>query len=279
MSRCLAAALVGCFLISLGSSIRADDPNDMKALIAKALKAHGGAEKLQKFPAVHLKVKGMDHSMGQNSPYTGEYWIQGGKQFRYVIQEEIDGEVATEIQVLNGDKGWIVEDGETTEMDKDVLAEAKEDMYLQWVTGLTPLLDKEFKFDWLGKMKIGAKQAVGVRVIRKGHRDINLYFDVENGLLLKSEMRVIGVDDDGREVTQESFYEEYKEAEGIMYPAKVTIKRDGVDYNVEEVTEYKLEEKLDENLFEKPKIEKQGYSSALVGDVKSAQEVLPNHAR
>jgi hypothetical protein len=256
MSRVIVAALAVCFLNSMGMSTCAEEPIDTKAVIAKALKAHGGEDKLRKYAAAHVKVKGKYYGMGDNDEYTGEYWLQGAKQFRSVLQGEADGEKYTEIRVVNGDKGWIVEDDEIKEMDKDVLTESKEDLYLQWVTGLTPLQDGEFKLDTVGTSKIGDKEVVGIRVIRKGHRDINLYFDAEKGLLLKAEMRVIGVEEDGKEATQETFYEDYRDADGIPYAAKITIKRDAKDYIVEEVTDYQPEKKLDEDLFAKPKMEK-----------------------
>jgi hypothetical protein len=242
-------------VVSIGSVIVADEPIDTKAVIAKALKAHGGADKLRKYPAVHAKVRGKYQDMGEHT-YSGEFWLQGEKQFRSVVQAVVDGEKHTEVQVVNGDKGWIVEDDEIQEMDMDLLNETKADMYHQWVTSLAPLEDPKFKFEPVGQSKIGEKEAVGVRVTCKGHRDIKLYFDAKAGLLLKSEMRVIDLEGDNKEVTEETFFQDYKNSDGILYAAKLTIKRDGKDHIVEEVTDYKLAERVDEKLFAKPKLEK-----------------------
>ena len=45
----------------------------------------------------------------------------------------------------------------------------------------------------------------------------------------------------------------YKDLDGILYAAKITIKRDGRDCIVEEIAECELAEKLDESLLVRPK--------------------------
>src|SRR5262249_23048421 len=108
-----------------------------------------------------------------------------------------------------------------------------------------------FKLSTIGESKIEKRTALGVKVTRKDHRDIDLYFDKETGLLLKSETRVKD-DGSGQEVAQESFYDDYKEVQGTKQAMKFTGKRDGKVFVEAEATEIELAEKLDASVFAKP---------------------------
>jgi hypothetical protein len=243
------------FAVSLvlggAGSARADD-KELKALIEKAVKAAGGEEKLTKFKAATWKSKGTYHGMGVAIPYTAEWAVQRPGQFRAEITSDVDGNKFTFAIVFNRDKGWRKFGNDTQEMDKDMLAEQKQELHAQRVTTLVPLLkDKEITLSALGDSKIDNRPAVGVKVSQKGYRDVHLFFDKENYRLLKSEGRVKD-DMSGQEVNQEALYSEYKDVDGVMHPMKVVIKRDGKLYVEDETTEYKPLEKLDDSVFGKP---------------------------
>jgi hypothetical protein len=143
--------------------------------------------------------------------------------------------------------------GQTEEMDKDMLAEAKEESYTEWVTTLLPLRDKAFQLTSLGESKVGDRPAVGLKVSHKGHRDINLFFDKDKGLLLKAETIVkdpmMGGD---KELAQETFYMDYKAIGGVQHAMKVKINREGKLFVDGETVEIKILEKLDDSVFGKP---------------------------
>jgi outer membrane lipoprotein-sorting protein len=232
---------------------RADEAADMKALLDKALKAHGGTENLTKYKAATVKIKGVFHGLDQPIDYTGALAHQAPDQFRVEIQGEVGGFAFKRIQVVNGDKGWIQLMDKTDEMTKEQMAEAKEGMHAQAVVQLAALTGKEYKLSTLGEAKVGDRTAVGVRVEYKGRRDVNLYFDKENGLLLKSETRIKDVEGGGdKEYTHETYYSDYKKVEGMQIPFKQKINRDGKLFVESEVTEVKPAEKVDDGLFGKP---------------------------
>ncbi len=247
-----AATMVGLVLVAPRVA-RADDDADMKALIEKAVKAHGGLEKLSKNKAVTSKFKGKFYAMGEAIDYTAEIAVQGQTQMRFEISSEAGGMKITYINVLNGDKGWTSFNGKIEEMSKDALAEAKENVYADWVSFLHPLTEKEFKFSPLGDSKVGDKEAVGVKVSRKDHRDVNLYFDKKTNMLLKRERQSKDVMGGTGEFNEEVFYDDYKEVAGTQQPHKLVIKHDGKDFVDVEVTETKLVEKIDDKVFDKPK--------------------------
>jgi len=114
------------------------------------------------------------------------------------------------------------------------------------------LLDREYKLSPLGEEKIDDRPAIGLHVEHRGFRDLNLYFDKENYLLLKVETRIKDPLRGGEEVAAETLYSDYRDVDGIMTARKVTIKYDGKTYIESEITEAKYAEKLDDKVFEKP---------------------------
>lgn len=239
------------FLAAVSVPARADDAADARAVVEKAVKAHGGQENLDKFPAHSLQFKGNFHGMGQAIPMTGVVAVQGLEKQKLDVEVEAGGQKFRVVTVLDGDKGWTRMGDETNAMDKDQVAEAKEQAYAGWVATLAPLKDKKFTLATIGETKIDQRPAVGVKVSCKGHRDVDLYFDKETMLLVKTETRVKD-DGSGQEVTEESFAGEYKDVQGTKQAMKFTVKRDGKLFVEGEATEYTLTDKLDPSTFAKP---------------------------
>jgi outer membrane lipoprotein-sorting protein len=234
-------------VVFLAGAIRADDA-EVKAIVEKAIKAHGGTEVLNKFQAMSVKEKGKFYGMGAAVDYTLEMQYQAPDKERL----EIRGENFKFVQVVNGDKGWVGVNEAPKPMDKDQLAEAREELYAANLVRLTPLNGEGYKLSSLGEVKVGDRPAVGVRVEHKGHRDVNLFFDKENGLLVKVEGRGKDLMAGGKEYTQEVFYSNYKKVEGMQVPFKTLLKRDGERYVESETTEATPAEKLDASMFGKP---------------------------
>src|SRR5262249_46855062 len=65
-------------------------------------------------------------------------------------------------------------------------ASMERSLYVDRVTSLVPLLkDKSFTLKALGESKVEDRPALGVQVSSTGHPDVSLYFDRDNGLLVK----------------------------------------------------------------------------------------------
>jgi hypothetical protein len=229
---------------------RADDQAAVNSVVDKAIKASGGEGKLAKYKAAMWKGKGKINVGGVEIDFAVEAAVQPPKESRVKSEGEFSGTKFERLQVVNGDKGWINLSGNTEDMPEDQLTAAKEDLYAGWVATLVPLKDAAFKLAPLPEIKVGNRPAAGVKVSHQRHKDINLYFDKEKGLLVKVQRRV--KDMMGQEVEQETFYTDYKEHNGIQHPSKQKTKRDGSDFLQIEITEYKPVEQLDASLFAKP---------------------------
>jgi hypothetical protein len=123
-------------------------------------------------------------------------------------------------------------------------------MHSLTVESLAPLLVGDtYKLELIGEAKVSDKPAVGVRVSAKGHKDISLFFDKESGLLVKTQKRT---KEAGVEVDEENFYSDFKEIDGVKLPMTLKILHDGKKFLDAKVTEAKLLEKLDDDVFAKP---------------------------
>jgi outer membrane lipoprotein-sorting protein len=239
--------------LTASGAARADDKADTRAVIDKAIKATGGEEKLAKVKVLNFKAKGKFYGMGDAIDYTGDWSIQPPDKFRVQLNFEVNAMKITFMMVFDGKKGWRKINDDTTEMNEDEVAEAKEDQYAGRVDSLLPLIkDKGFELSPLGEAKVDGQAAVGVRVAHKGHRDINLYFDKKTGLLLKSERTIKDQMVGGKERTQETWHSDYKDSAGMQHPMKIVIKRDGEKYIEAESTEFETKDQTDDSVFAKP---------------------------
>jgi len=240
-------------LAALLVPVRADEDAKLRELVERAIKASGGADNLSKYQASVTKQKGKFHGLGDALESTTETSVQLPDRLRAEVHFKANGQEITFVQVFAADKGWIKIGNMTEEMNKEMLAEAKEQMHATViVTQLVCLKDKDYKLSPLGEGKVGSRPAIGVRVERKGYRDVNLFFDKDKSLLLKMETRGKDVMQGGQEYTSTTLYDDYKKVEGIMVPHKVTVERDGKPYVEAEVIKVEIVEKLDNHLFAKP---------------------------
>ncbi|HVK10985.1 MAG TPA: hypothetical protein VM597_19610, partial [Gemmataceae bacterium] len=235
-------------LVLAAAPVRADDA---RAVVEKALKAHGGAETLAKFPAVTVGFKGTFHGMGQEIPMTGQVTSQGVDRIKMDMEIEAGGQKIRVVNVITKDAGWTKVADNLMELGKDQLAEGLAQAHAGYVATLVPLKDKAYTLASTGEIKVNEKPAVGVKVSTKGQRDVTLYFDKESGLLVKSE-HLVKDEGSGQEVQEETFYADYKEVQGTKQAMKFKVNRDGKLFMEGEATEYHLSEKLDDNTFAKP---------------------------
>ncbi len=245
---CLTVAIV-----TAAGAARADEKADARAIVEKAIKALGGKEKLSTDKAVTFKAKGKFYGMGEAIDYTSDFALQSPDKMRFRMEFEVNTMKFTVAIVFDGKKGWRKINDETKEMDKDELAEAREDMHAGRVEALVPLIDdKGYELSPVGEVKVEDQAAVGVRVSHKGHRDINLFFNKKTGLLMKSERTIKDPMMGGKERTQERLLSDYKEIGGVKHAMKVALKRDGEKYVESEISDFETKDKIDASEFAKP---------------------------
>jgi hypothetical protein len=217
------------------------------AILDKAIKATGGEEKLTRLQGYAFKLKGIHYGdNNQKLPFTAIVLSQGPEKGVLLQEIEAMGGKSFDLTVINGKEGWTkTGKGEARPLSADDLHEEKENLYFNWIGTLVPLKGKDFKLTPLDEIKVEGRAAAGFTVVCKGHYDVKFWFDKETGLLAKSERKI----KDGRE---EMVFTTYKDVDGIKLPTKVSVKLDGQPHYEYEVTEARVQDRLDEKMFAKP---------------------------
>ncbi|AWM38428.1 hypothetical protein C1280_16470 [Gemmata obscuriglobus] len=246
----MAVMSVAALVIALAPAARAaDEPKDV---IAKAIKAHGGEELLTKQKAGQTKSKGKLDLPGVGEvDYSQDVMYMLPNKFKDQMELKVMGQTINVLTIINGDKVTLEVNGnaiDQTDKVKDAVADMANVME---AARLVNLKDKAFELSTIGEDKVGDKKVVGVRVAKKGQKDVSLYFDKETGLLAKLEFRTTD-QATGNEVTEERLPSDYaKNKDGVLAPRKIVVKRDGKAFLDAEITETKYFEKLDDSEFKK----------------------------
>jgi hypothetical protein len=249
MRKILLMSVAASLLLALAGRATAQDAT--RAVIEKAVQATGGATKLARLKVTQSKFKGTMEIQGATANITGETFLQLPGKMKLELQATIQGQTFTLNYVVNGSKAWVRVADQTINFQDADLEDAREELYAESVQTLVPLLrDKAFSLESLGVAKVKGRDSVGVKVASRGHKEVNLYFDKRTGLLAKAERRTL--DDNKQEVTEETFYSEYRQVEGVQVPMKLLVHHDGKEFLNVTVTEYTFPERIDDGEFARP---------------------------
>ena len=254
MTRTRLTGLTFALALMATTSARGDDAADARALVDKAIKAHGGAATLGKFKGGAVTFSGTFHGMGMKVPMTGTISTFGDDKLKADIEVEADGQKFRVINVLAGNKGWTkLGPTDTKDMSKDEVSQGRNEQHAGYLASLTPLVgaSKGYTLAPAGEMLVNDKAALGVKVSAKGRRDVTLYFDKATNLLVRYD-QTVNDEGSGREVTQETYPGDFKDVQGTKQSHKFVVKRDSKFYLEGEASEVTLTETLDANLFVKP---------------------------
>ena len=247
MSLCSVAALV---VVSGG--VRAAD-DDAKAIIAKAIKAHGGEEYLTKNKAARMQNKGKLTIPGVcESEFTQDLAYMLPDKLKDTLELNIGGQKISIVTVMNGDKLSIEAAGKAVDVTDDIKKAMKDAQHMLAISRMVPLLkDKSYELSVFGEAKVEDKPAIGIVVASKGKKDITLFFDKKTNLLAKIEHRTVEAAT-GNEIGEERIILEYKNnKDGIPIPKKVLVKHDGKTFLEAETLESTMLEAIDEAEFKK----------------------------
>lgn len=243
-------ALLGLLVVVLvpAASSAQDTP---QALLERAITAHGGRANLSVTGAERVKLKGTLHVGKSALPFTNEMAIQLPGQYKSAVTITEDNRAHTVVHLLDGDKATILIDGQTQPVAGVHLAQLKQTLQLEQALRLVPLLtDPAYSLQLLPEVRYNTHVYAGVRVQGKGQRDLKLYFDGATGLLVKTEHLLDGPG--GKDVVQEGFYGNHREAEGRIRAGTIVVLRDGKKVMEAELVEARRVERIDPIEFTRP---------------------------
>jgi hypothetical protein len=238
-------------ILATGLAAAADDK--ARAVVERAIKAHGGEDNLKKLRAVRIKVEGtMTLAPGQPAlAFTLEDTWQMPGRYRSSSRFRLMDMDITQTQVIDGETGWAQVNGRTQDMPKEALAEMREQKYAEDFDRLGFLGDKALEFSALDEAKVNGQPAAVVRVQAKGHRDVKLYFDTANGLLVKRDHDVQDPAT-GDLVTQEVVFADFRDKGGTQHWTTITVLRAGKKVIEAKLKELEFLDKVDPKVFAKP---------------------------
>jgi hypothetical protein len=140
--------------------VPAQDDEKAKAIVDKAVAAHGGADKLLRtfcWKEKYYFGDSKDGTVRNAQLRPPEVWWNGGKD---------------------------IAAGNTDRTDKT---------YLVWAWTLAPLLEKDSKLALLPDLDVDGRTAAGLKLTREGRRDLSLYFDKESGRLARIDWRTFHI--------------------------------------------------------------------------------------
>lgn len=224
--------------------------NEARAILEKAIKAHGGEAYLNKYQAATLKTKGHVEVMG-GIDFTQDLRFQLPDKFRDESEFEVNGMSFRTTLIYNAGKASLDVNGMKIDMGQKLEESLKNGVRLLQAGKLVPLRGKGYDLSIVGEAKVNDQPAIGVRIAREGQRDIIFYFDKKTSLTVKMEHRTVDPMTE-QELTEERIITEYHKVDGVPQPKKMRIDRDGKKYVELEVVEMKAHEKLDDGDFKLP---------------------------
>lgn len=222
MRKLLLPALASLLLLSAGR-VRADES---RAIVEKAIKAHGGEEKLAKLKKIRAKATGTIN-LGADVPFALATVWQSPDHLKNTVKLESSKQPATLVETIAGGDSWSSRDGKAGPLTSIKLDELRTQAHVRRLLLLTPLLHgKTHELSELSERRIDDRPAVGVRVRSPGEREVKLYFDKETGRLVKLERRF---HDEAakKEVLREEFFRDYKDIDGVPTARKQVWHHDG----------------------------------------------------
>jgi hypothetical protein len=222
----------------------AESPRD---LLARAIAAHGGAERLTEVRAEQVQMRGV-HLVGTNEvPFTNTITLHLPGRFKSVVRMGN----ATVTNVMDGDQAALLLDGKPQKMSLTQLGQLRQTLALNQTMRLVPLLrDKGVSLTPLGEYTIEGAAVVGIAVKRTGWPDVKLFFDKRTALLRASEqvLEAPGT----TPIVQQARYSDHRDVGGYVRPGKITVYRDGKKAMQAVLLEAKRLERIDSAEFRIP---------------------------
>jgi hypothetical protein len=224
---------------------RADTETD--ALLARAIKAHGGEEALAKYKGLRLRLK-VTIAGPDSTPKTWEGLFMAPDKYKEAHEAMYLGRPTVTIDVTNGKESWTVSQGQVQVLEDKFVEWHIDHAHLMQVMRLAPLKQKEYELKAVSEIKVDGKPAAGLLVHTRGQKDITLYFDVATGLLVKTERQVFDPYTE-KDATEERFFRDYARKNALPYARMVAVLVGGRKDISYEVTDVRFLEKVEEKEF------------------------------
>jgi hypothetical protein len=243
----------GIALVLAGAGLAPAQTDEARAIIERAVQAHGGEERLAQNRAEKVRMRGTLYVPRGAYPFDAEVTAQLPAQMKTVMEiRDREGHTRTLVHLVNAGRMTTFVDGKREpKTDPAALQDMAAALQLQRAYRLVPLLrDRSFELAPLGEIKVNDRPALGVRVTSRGKPELRLFFDKELGLLVKTETLLD--DGAGKQVRHEQYVGDYKDVEGWKRFFKMAAYKAGKKIMEAEVVSVKYLDRIDNSEFTKP---------------------------
>jgi hypothetical protein len=223
-----------------GRNARADELKP-EEIVDKAIRAHGGEDKLKELSGFSLKER-IVYEKGPT--WSFEVTADVPSRYRSEMKTGAEGKNRSVI-VIDGDHGWIKRAG--SDEAEPYPATFLDSMRKNTIPYLGPRdilrlrarqKNAKCQFSSGGESTVDGHPAVALRMKLEGGPQQTWFFDKESGLLLRTESRTANFE--GEELVTVTTYEDYQTIDGFPIARKSTTQRDGKLASTTELSEFKV---------------------------------------
>lgn len=217
-----------------------------RALLARAIEAHGGEARFDRTRTGFTRGKGKE-VVPHDVPFTWEESFQLPHRLKSVIRKPWLG---SQTHLYADGKHWVFR--EKQEMGVTNLEEAGEN--IESMPDILGRLVTAWRLK--GEIKpledtvVRGRRAAGIELNTPGHPRLQLYFDKQTYRLVKM-TKEKALPDKGT-VVVELYCGDYKDVDGVAVPGTISVYQDGQPYIELTVNEVKFVDKLDDSHFARP---------------------------
>ena len=216
-----------------------------KEILAAAVEAHGGLEKLQAVKNIVMEVQA-----SANTP-AGPMQIEGKSYYVYPDKFRQDmkmpqGEMA---YVFDGTAGFAMTPMGVQPIPPQVANSFKDAVFRENVWLLTNLSQNEIPIQYAGTEDVQGKQTHVLAVQQPSGEMLKVFISDETYYIVKISYREMS---QGMTANRETFMDDYRDVDGIKVPYHIVQNVDGQPISESRVTGVTLNAELDETLFQEP---------------------------
>jgi hypothetical protein len=227
------------------------ESDDAQVVMTKAVKAHGGEKAFGRWSCGYFKYTTNGGFLPiQSDGYTIEDTFQLPGHFKRVTHFGEGPKRTTMIFVINDGKGWTKKgDGPAQPEDNDFTKKTQHPF--AEFCNLKPLTEMSVRLTKLTNEKIEGYDAMGVRAQSETLGQVDFYFAMQTGLLLKSK-KSLAHQETGKSLVMESILEDYKDVESVKVPMRIRGFQNGELTLEVKLVDVKFADKYEESTFAKP---------------------------
>ena len=216
-----------------------------KKVLATAVDAHGGLEKLQAVKNIVMEARATANSpMGQMQIEGKSYYLYPDK-FRQDVKLP-QGEMG---YVFDGTSGFANTPMGVQPLPPDMLNSFKDGVFRETIWLLTNLSQNDIPVQYAGTEEVEGKSAHVLLVTQPSAEVLQLFVSEETHLIVKLAFRETA---QGVTTNRETFIDDYRDVDGIKIAHHIVQKVDGELFTESWVTGVTLNAELEESLFQEP---------------------------